>query len=1004
MTDFSTTEAQPAALIAATFARVLAEAGPRQAAVLRRCAVPHWFDAEVLALLRERPDGNERVLEQLAAYSFVRLVGPGRYAYQEDVRAALLAAWRAEQPDELAELHRQLYAHFAARAAATPATDLQLPNAKITMRPAGDWDLWVREALYHQLHADPAAGLDALRAAFDAAERDHRLGDADALLLTAADAPLDAAGAQWLRYLRGRLARASLRLNDAASQLEALLGEELAPPLAAAARQTLGETLAETGQWARATELYRESLSFYLAAGERARAAEVMLRLGDAYRSMGLTAGGWYVPAFAQNPLLRALGEAWYWLLGLPFRLVALVLRRTPWALPRPQHLASYQNWLIARIYRTAQDWYEQARAAYAALGDARGVLAAEQQQAEILILFGYAADALARLEALRARPAAQDVYRRLWLETAGAAALTDLGDFAGAQRRLAEALAGFRQAGDARGEAAALALQGRAAAAAGTPAEALELYRSSLARFRALGYVAAREQALYALRAWQRASGPGALSDQINALLDAEPEKRYVARFPRSLLPQIQALVVGAVPLTLLLAALVAPSTVVRRIGSSVLIEQATFFNLWNVLALLLAMGALGLGVYALVGLMLMFFIRLEALEREQPDFLVTGERGIARYDYRGALALQIGWGELRRWLRIDRRLWQRPLALFSLTLLEAADGSDLRIDGITGWYSGLQRDIALHLRGAGNPTRAEERGLRLLPSLSGAALGLGVGLLLLCIWADNRWSEFLLQALPPELYVAVNLLAYSGLLLLIPLSYWFVTHPLAIHRQLALRERWPWVVGAAGLASVLLYVLGGGRALPIAALNIGLLLWGSYALAEAAYTLWFPRRPALGVALIAGAVVLAGVASFQPGSQLYYTTLSKTYTRQADYGAAAQAGSASLPEDSTSPAPGEHDTETAASWQRIGDALYLQGDFAGAVAAYTRALRLLPQANLSAAEREQAAVILFNRARAQQKLGRPESAPAPGPAPAAGAQTDDAAACQLAPQLCNR
>lgn len=1000
MTIPSTTEAQPDALIAATFERILAEAGPRQAAVLRRCAVPHWFDADVLALLRERPDGNERVLDQIAAYSFVRSVGPGRYAYQEDVRAALLVAWRAEQPQELAELHRQLFAYFAARTTAIPASDVQLPNAKITVRPASDWALWSREALYHQLHADPAAGLDALRTAFDAAERDYRLGDADALLLTAADVPLDAAGAQWLRYLRARLARASLRLDDAAVQLETLLGEELAPPLAAAVRQTLGETLAETGQWARATELYRASLSFYRSAGERARAAEVMLRLGDAYRNMGQTAGGWYVPAFVQNPFLRALGEAWYGLLGLPFRLVAIVLRRTPWALPRPQHLASYQNWLIARIYRTAQDWYEQARAAYEALGDERGVLAAEQQQAEILILFGYAADALARLEALRARPAAQDIYRRLWLETSSAAALSDLGNYAGAQRLLTEVLAGFRQVGDARGEAAALALQARAVAASGTPAEALELYRDSLAGFRKLRYVAAREQALYALRAWQRTSGPGALSDEINTLLDAEPEKRYVARFPRSLLPQIQGLVVGSVPLTLLLAALVAPSTVVRRIGGSLLLEQATFFNLWNVLALLLVMALLGLGVYALVGLMLIFFIRLEALEREQPDYLITSERGIARYDYRGALALHIGWDDIRRWLKIDRRLWQRPLALFSLTLLEAADGSDLRIDGITGWYNGLQRDIALHMRDASNPARAEERGVRLLPSLSGASLGLGVLLLLLCIWADNRWSEALLQLLPSELYAFVYVLAFSGLLILLPLTYWFVTHPLAIHRQLALRELWPWLVGAAGLGSVLLYVVGGGRALPVAALNIGLLVWGSYALAEAVYTLWFPRRPALGVALILGAVLFAGMASIQPVSQLYYTTLSKTYTRQADYGAAAQAGSDSLPAPGVIPGPQEHDSGTAVSWQQIGDALYLQGNFVGAVEAYTRALRLLPQANMSAAEREQAAVILLNRSRAQQKLASPGSAPAPAP----GAQNDAAAACQLAPQLCNR
>ena len=36
-------------LIVATFRRLLAEAGPRQAEVMRACAVPRWFDLAVLA-------------------------------------------------------------------------------------------------------------------------------------------------------------------------------------------------------------------------------------------------------------------------------------------------------------------------------------------------------------------------------------------------------------------------------------------------------------------------------------------------------------------------------------------------------------------------------------------------------------------------------------------------------------------------------------------------------------------------------------------------------------------------------------------------------------------------------------------------------------------------------------------------------------------------------------------------------------------------------------------
>ena len=49
--------------------------------------------------------------------------------------------------------------------------------------------------------------------------------------------------------------------------------------------------------------------------------------------------------------------------------------------------------------------------------------------------------------------------------------------------------------------------------------------------------------------------------------------------------------------------------------------------------------------------------------------------------------------------------------------------------------------------------------------------------------------------------------------------------------------------IVGAVGLAAVLLFVVGGGEALPVPALNVGLLLWGAYLLADALATMLLPR-----------------------------------------------------------------------------------------------------------------------------------------------------------------
>ena len=142
---------------------------------MRACAVPRWFDLAVLELLRGRADGNERVLELLRGYSFVRPLGAGRFAYSAEVRAALLEEWRAARPAELRALNERLAAHFAGRGAPT-ADQQRPPDAAIAVRPGGDWALWQREALYHQLMLDPRAGMDQLRAAFDQAEAELAAG------------------------------------------------------------------------------------------------------------------------------------------------------------------------------------------------------------------------------------------------------------------------------------------------------------------------------------------------------------------------------------------------------------------------------------------------------------------------------------------------------------------------------------------------------------------------------------------------------------------------------------------------------------------------------------------------------------------------------------------------------------------------------------------------------------------------------------------------------------
>jgi tetratricopeptide (TPR) repeat protein len=506
-------------LIVSTFQRLLAEAGPRQAEVMRACAVPRWFDLTVLAVLRGRPDGNERVLELLRGYSFVRPLGAGRFAYSDEVRAALLDEWRNERPAELRALDQRLSAHFASRASASDQQ--RMSDSMSAVQASGEWAVWRREALYHQLMFDSHAAMEQLRGEFDQAEAGARLADCEALLQTAQEAQLDAQDQLWLRYLRARLDRLALRLPAARRQLELILTErELDPVLAANARHKLGEVLAETGQWVSATALYQRSLAFFEQAGDQPKVAELMLLLGQAYEGLGDDTGGWHVPATPLNPLGRALAQLWSWFQTLPFIPIIFVLRLAGIAMPQPRHIGPYQNWPLIWLYRTADGWYRRSLAIFQQIGEQAGAAGAELQLAEIERLFGYPGNTLARLDRLQTAQAAFSPYRRAWFDRERAAALLDQGQIDDALAILNPALATFRELGDPRGEAAVLALQGRAAAQARKVDAALASYRGSLARFRELGYTEAREQALYDLRTWRRQVGPGEISDKIGTIL----------------------------------------------------------------------------------------------------------------------------------------------------------------------------------------------------------------------------------------------------------------------------------------------------------------------------------------------------------------------------------------------------------------------------------------------------------------------------------------------------
>ncbi|HMQ33873.1 MAG TPA: hypothetical protein PKD53_24280, partial [Chloroflexaceae bacterium] len=826
-------------LVALTIDQMLRSVSERQAEVLRRCAIPRWIDAGVLRVLRESEEGNERVLERLRAYSFVRELGDGRLALHDEVRRALSDEWQRERPDEARTIHRRLYSYFSTRTTPPGSTSRAMPlmpeSTALSVVPmTTQADLLRREALYHLLHVDQDRGLEQLRRTFASLEEAHRLAEAELLIQTAGEAPLGPRERRWVQFLRARALKAALRLADAAAQLDALRARgDLDPELAAEVGRTLGAVYSETGQWARATELYRQSLAYFARTNNSPAVAETMLLLGEAYQGLGVSTGSWYAPSRPANPVLRAAHALWIWLLGLPFQIVILLTRSKGPLLPLPRHCARYQNWLLIRLYNTARAWYTDAREAFRRLDDPSGLLRAEQRLADILLLYGYHEEARAAIEALMARPEARDPYRRAWLQRSLAECLLTAGDHTTARGLLAEAAAVFRELGDLRREASALTLQGKAAAAAGDVDGALRDYEAGLARFRALRYEAARERILHELRAWQRQRElDQATRERLSDLVAAEPEKRYVGRFIRSYQGLLQITTILALPLALLLMAIVSPTTIVSLTQQGTL-SLGVFYNPWRVLGVVATLTPIYMAVYAALAMTVIYWLPITRIEREQPDLIVTRPETIARYDSRGNLALELPWTSVRRWLALDRCLWERPLSLYSRSYLEDEAGRDLAVDGITGWYTELQADIGRRLAAAGNPVPRRNLGYSILKSGAGLSAALGAALLVAVTWSNNGWLD-LGGLFPPPIAAAIWFLALSGALMLAPLAYWIANRPLKLQRALLLNERWPLFVAAIGALAVGHYLLLGGRLIPVEALNYSMFVWGAYVLAE--------------------------------------------------------------------------------------------------------------------------------------------------------------------------
>jgi tetratricopeptide (TPR) repeat protein len=275
ITDRITPEMSEEEVLGVILDEIMARAEPDVAEAIRFCAIPHWFNEEIIAWLRgEGLNPSPRSHEILTALIALTFVGPYHergWAYHENVRDLLLRGWRERDGKAFKELSGQTAEYFEHTAEAAPDEER---------------DAWEREQIYHLLAADPEQGFELFRRMFNMARNFYQLSTC-ALLLELAEeqeAHLSVEDQIWLRFHQGQLARVSAQWPEALRIFQELWREELSPSLEGTLANDLGLLYHDKGDWDRAIGYYERSLAIKERMGAEREMAATFSNLGNVYQ------------------------------------------------------------------------------------------------------------------------------------------------------------------------------------------------------------------------------------------------------------------------------------------------------------------------------------------------------------------------------------------------------------------------------------------------------------------------------------------------------------------------------------------------------------------------------------------------------------------------------------------------------------------------------------------------------------------------------------------------
>lgn len=783
------------------------ETQPSLAVLLRACAIPLWWDIEILSVIRNRHDGREAaIMTKLTPFSFI-YEWPDYYTYSRLARRILLQTWN-DDPGGFQTLNERLLAYVKERLASNPPT-----------RPA-IYERLLEAQLYHTFLADPEAGVRLLIQSFQTAENEYRLEAARqyVLVLKELQTRLPSQYAAYIDYAEGWLHYLYQRTTVAYQIFQELAARpDLLPDLKARVQRGLAAVLMARHDWVAATDHYQQALALFQSQGQQDEMAETMIGLGNTHLDIAMTAYG-VADELAPPPSLRSMVAGVISMIArLPLILYLIWKLRLPWQPALFWRLGRGMDWVIARLFSKAVTWFDKAAALYQTLGNTEGEIHASEQRGRLYLALSYtprAADIFRQLMDDPTRGTYQAARARLEL----AETLICAGQDAAARPLLEAALPVFQALKHNQRIAQTQNLLGHLAARRQEPEVALHAYDEALTAWQRVGDEVRATDIIHAMEAVGRRA---TLSDDARTLLEKAqqrlPTRVYVTRFVHpwmNLFQRLALVLLFVVLFTGLWMSMRSESG--TKLGADVVLRrpiqmekiedfkpsvgatddrevqldiskqvkpqiQARFLK--SIIGYTLLTYIL---LYTLLGLLIIVITPMQSVQTQQVWRLQMDNTTMGTL-FGNKFSVRLLWTEISTFIRSDTNLLGKPLAFWSNTTI---NGPQQQIDmtGYTHHYMDLT--AALDEQIAPDVLRIDT-GYTLLRGFFGrlllGTLALWV-IFIALIYLKPTWIQNRLATLP---YTPVDLYGLLFIGIGLPLAFWLGVQP-ARHRLARNPNNW--------------------------------------------------------------------------------------------------------------------------------------------------------------------------------------------------------------------